>query len=373
MADEYTEANFKVLRDCQHIRARPGMYIGDTGRSGLTYLVMLLAEWALNRLEPSAGVIEISTTSDDTVVIRTNAPPLPTDETLVALATQIHSPGPRQRVRTGLHGLELQAPCALSTRFGIDVHADGVQWRQSFSRGEPVGGIVRIGPTTHTGNTFTFRPDPEIFTQTIAVPIERVCQRLHELAAFYPGLRFTLNGETIYHPDGLVALFDAETDGFDLIQGAPIQGSIETEEGRAQLIFWWYDGPPRLVSFANGSRTLNGEHVRGFRTALTRVLGQRPSVQAAQRGQVSLGEVVQSDLVAVISVEVADPFYGGPTRDNLSNTEAFRLLDALTARLLDEQSMELHAVEAHVVLNIEADLQDAHLRATRRDPKRREW
>jgi DNA gyrase/topoisomerase IV subunit B len=82
--------------------------------------------------------------------------------------------------------------------------------------------------------------------------------------------------------------------------------------------------------------------------------------------------VVPYHLVAVIGVEVADPFYGGPTRYNLSNTEAFRLLDALTARLLDEQAMQLDAVEARVVLNIEADIEAAHLRAIRCDPKRRE-
>jgi DNA gyrase subunit B len=285
MADEYTEANFKVLRGCEHIRQRPGMYIGDTGSYGLTHLVVTLVEWAINRLEPDMAVLEVSLPADGPIVVRDNAPPLPVDETLRDLWRHARAAHSLRPVIHTLYGFTLQTPFALSSQSAIDVHADGVQWRQSFSRGEPVGGIVRIGPTTHTGNTFTFRPDPEIFTQTIAVPIERVCQRLHDLAALYPGLRFTLNGETIHHPDGLVALFDAETDGFETIHGAPIQGSIETEEGRAQVVFGWHDGPPRIVSFANGSRTLNGEHVRGFRTALTRVLGQRPSVQAAQRGQ----------------------------------------------------------------------------------------
>ncbi len=371
---EYSSEHFQVLRNADHIRQRPGMYIGDTGAHGLHHLVYELIYNAVD--EAQAGYcknIVVKAHADESCSVGDDGRGIPAEmhagegrPVLEVVMTSTGTSGKFDRgaykVSLGLHGMGLKAVNALSERTEAVVQRGGRTYRQEYERGKATTGIKDIGASERTGTTIHFWPDPQIFHDAKLV-FEMLESRCRELCFLNKGLAMRLVDERsgkeqqFKYDGGLADLLTWHTQNLTPVC-APITGDIETEEGRASIAFAWYeDAGESIRCYCNCGYVLRGEHLRGIRSARTRHavdLGPRlPALRDALAGRVTFADVARMGFVAVISFELADPMYGAPTRDLLNNTEAFRLSVALVRQCLErfaqERPDDARAVEAFLI------------------------
>src|SRR5438477_10194839 len=174
-ADAYEGENVDILRDAAHIRARPGMYIGDTGSKGLHHLVY---ELVYNSVDESlAGFchnIHVKINDDGSLSVADDGRGIPVDihpkvgrPTLEVVLTTAGA-GAKFDKRTyktsaGLHGMGAKAVTALSEWVEAEVRRDGRVYKQEFERGKAITGVSEMGASLgRTGTKITFKPDHEI-------------------------------------------------------------------------------------------------------------------------------------------------------------------------------------------------------------------
>src|SRR5437763_12606374 len=173
-SSRYEGENVEVFRDAAHIRARPGMYIGDTSTKGLHHLVYELVYNSVD--EALAGfchnihvVIHVDgslSVSDDGRGIPVDVHPETGRSTLELVLTTVGA-GAKFDKRTyktsaGLHGMGAKAVTALSEWTEAEVRRGGRVYMQEYERGKPTTEVKDIGTTRRTGTTVSFKPDPEI-------------------------------------------------------------------------------------------------------------------------------------------------------------------------------------------------------------------
>ena len=161
------------------MRKRPGMYIGSTSSSGLHHLVYEIVDNAID--EALAGYCdEISVTIQEGDVIRVtdNGRGIPVDiqpqtgkPALEVVFTILHAGGKfgggGYKVSGGLHGVGASVVNALSEWLEVQVHKDGKIYEMKFSRGHVTQDMTVVGETDRHGTVVTFKPDPEMFEDTV--------------------------------------------------------------------------------------------------------------------------------------------------------------------------------------------------------------
>src|SRR5690606_16787506 len=155
------------------------MYIGSTGERGLHHLVQEVVDNAVDEaLAGYCDTIEVTLLADGGVRVVDNGRGIPVDmhptegrPTVQVVMTILHAGGKfggsGYAVSGGLHGVGISVVNALSSRVETQIRRQGYVWNQSFANGGmPVGDLRRGEPTTETGTSQTFWPDPEIFEST---------------------------------------------------------------------------------------------------------------------------------------------------------------------------------------------------------------
>ena len=176
----YGGAQIQVLEGLEAVRKRPGMYIGSTGPSGLHHLVYEIVDNAID--EALAGYcthIEVTIKPGNIIEVSDNGRGIPVDiqpklgiPAVTVVYTVLHAGGKfggedsGYKVAGGLHGVGASVVNALSEWLTVRVRRDGAEYEQSFKRGKPDGDLKKIGAAASTGTTVTFKPDPEMFTET---------------------------------------------------------------------------------------------------------------------------------------------------------------------------------------------------------------
>src|SRR5436305_1809252 len=224
-ADDYIPENVDILRDAAHIRARPGMYIGDTGSKGLHHLVY---ELVYNSVDESlAGFchnIHVRINDDDSLSVTDDGRGIPVEihpkvgrPTLEVVLTTVGA-GAKFDKRTyktsaGLHGIGAKAVTALSEWTEAEVRRNGKVYKQEYERRPATTEVKEIGiaPNNRTGTKITFKPDPEIFKDT-TFSFDILEGHLRELAYLNKGLSITLTDEKTskeekFHAEGGVSEF----------------------------------------------------------------------------------------------------------------------------------------------------------------------
>ena len=217
----YNAEKIEVLKGLEPVRKRPGMYIGNTGRSGLNHLVQEIIDNAVD--EHMAGYctrIDVVINEDGSATIADNGRGVPVDmhptekqpaERVVY--TVLHAGGKfnssTYKISGGLHGVGSAVVNALSKKLIVDVFRDGYVYHDSYAYGKPTTKLVdnelpkeRISessmktvfgekvPARHTGTTVTIYPDDEIF-ETIKFKCSAIKQRIKETAYLNPDLTIT--------------------------------------------------------------------------------------------------------------------------------------------------------------------------------------
>ena len=371
VTEEYDASQIQVLEGLEAVRKRPGMYIGSTSSSGLHHLVYEIVDNSID--EALAGYcthIEVTIEQGNTIRVSDNGRGIPVDiqeqtgkSALEVVFTVLHAGGKfgggGYKVSGGLHGVGASVVNALSEWLTVQVHKDGKIYEMSFSRGDIVEEIHVVGETDHTGTTVRFKPDPEMFDDTI-YDYEILHTRMREQAFLNGGLKITLEdqregqeqSESMCYEGGIREFVTWLNNHKTPIHDEVIYLSGSKSDAVAEIAIQYNDGfSENLISFANDIHTPEGGmHETGFKTALTRVInayGQKNNIIKGD-DKVS-GEDVREGIAAVISVKLPEAQFEGQTKQKLGNAYIRTLVDAIVNEQLAEY-FEEHPAAAKAIL-----------------------
>ena len=376
---EYGGAQIQVLEGLEAVRKRPGMYIGSTGPSGLHHLVYEIVDNSID--EALAGYcthIEVTIKPGNIIEVSDNGRGIPVDiqpklgiPAVTVVYTVLHAGGKfggedsGYKVAGGLHGVGASVVNALSEWLVVHVRRDGAEYEQSFKRGKPDGDLKKIGVAASTGTTVTFKPDPEMFTETTEYDYEILLKRLREESFLNAGVRITLTDErpeSIEKNDGVPPqesmCYEGGVRSFvqylhekrDLTPLHPqvIYMKGEANGAVAEVALQYCDSYNELIlSFANNVHTPEGgTHEEGLKTALTRVFNEfgRAKGYLKEKDENWQGSDVREGMIAVVSVKPQEAQFEGQTKAKLGNTYIKTLVSNIVYNKLSEFLEENPAV-----------------------------
>ncbi|MCL6452863.1 MAG: DNA topoisomerase (ATP-hydrolyzing) subunit B [Alicyclobacillus sp.] len=347
----YDETQIEVLEGLQAVRKRPGMYIGSTSARGLHHLVWEIVDNAVDEaLAGRCDRIIVTVNADESVTVEDNGAGFPvgihpkTGRPAVETAlTVLHAGGKfgggGYKVSGGLHGVGASVVNALSSWMKVEVHRDGKIYVQEYERGNVLYDLKVVGTTDHTGTIVTFKPDPEIFTETTEFQSDILQNRLRELAFLNAGLEIVYRHvreekEVTYKYEGGVAAFvEFLNRSKDVLHPQPVSVSGVRDDVTVEVALQYNDSyATTLFSFANNIHTHEGgTHESGFKSALTRVINDyaRKANLLKENDANLSGDDVREGLTAIISVKVTEPQFEGQTKTKLGNSEVRGIVESL--------------------------------------------
>jgi DNA gyrase subunit B len=367
----YTAEQIQVLEGREHVRRRPGMYIGGTDTKGLHQLVYEVVDNAVDEaLAGYAKRIVVTLFADGSCQVDDDGRGIPVDvhkkEGLSALElvmTRLNAGGKfgggGYKVSSGLHGVGVSAVNFLSARQQVWVHRGGKVYHQEYERGVPKGAVKTVGKTDHTGTVVRFWPDPQIFPDT-KFDREVILHRLREMAYLNKRLEITLADEsvgstnTFFFEGGIVAFVRALNRDKTVVNSPPFYVDREIEQSQVEIALQYNETfVENVLAFANTIYNPDGgAHLTGFRSALTNVLNRyarKASILKESDPNLS-GEDVREGLTAVVSVKVLEPQFESQTKAKLNNAEvqghvSLALTEGLTQYLEENPSEGRRIIE----------------------------
>ncbi|WP_417913589.1 DNA topoisomerase (ATP-hydrolyzing) subunit B [Candidatus Electronema sp. JM] len=354
----YGADQIKVLDGLEAVRKRPSMYIGNTAEEGLHHLIYEVVDNSIDEaLAGYCNQIKVILLEDGSCSVEDNGRGIPVDkhptENMTALElvlTTLHAGGKfdhsSYKVSGGLHGVGVSVVNALSTHVTAEVRRNGKLYRQTFSYGAKTSELEVVGTSEHTGTTITFKPDPEIFTQTVVFKYEIVLNRLRELAFLNRGVHITLKdeqsgAEDVFHYEGgVVEYVEHLNRNRTPIHPQPIFLEGEQEQVQVEVCLQYVDSyTERLASFVNNINTREGgSHVAGFRAALTKCINKYATddIVPKHMKEKMEGDDVREGLTAIISVRVPNPQFEGQTKTKLGNSEVKGIVASICTEQLGD-------------------------------------
>ncbi|MBR6172586.1 MAG: DNA gyrase subunit B [Eubacterium sp.] len=371
----YNAEKIEVLKGLEPVRLRPGMYIGNTGRSGLNHLVQEIIDNSVDEhLAGYCSQIDVIINEDGSATISDNGRGVPVDmhptEKMPAervVYTVLHAGGKfnssTYKISGGLHGVGSAVVNALSKELIVDVYRDGYVYHDTYAYGVPTTKLVdgelpkeRIADAQcrtasgerisakHTGTTVTIRPDDTIF-ETVKFKCSAIKQRIKETAYLNPDLTITFwnrrdgeEKETFHQPGGLHAFVEDIATG--LTHTSPIVEIQGERDGIwAQIDFvMTEDGDENIIGFTNNiTNPEGGTHVTSWKSAFAKVVNQyaRNDLGLLKEKDSNLsGADIRSGMVSVISVRHPDPQFEGQTKTKLSNTDVVKAVEDIVKEQL---------------------------------------
>ena len=370
--NDYNASEIQVLEGLEAVRKRPGMYIGSTSTSGLHHLVYEIVDNSID--EALAGYctdITVQINPDNTITVIDNGRGIPVDiqaqtgrPALEVVFTVLHAGGKfgggGYKVSGGLHGVGASVVNALSEWLTVQVHKDGKIHEMKFSRGHITQEMTIVGTTDHTGTTVTFKPDPEMFEDTV-YSYDTLHTRMREEAFLNAGLRIRTidlregqeQSDEMCYEGGIREFVTFLNKSKDALHSGVIYMSGTKGDSYAEVALQYNDGyQENILSFANNVHTPEGGmHETGFKAALTRVLNAYGlKVGLIKEGDKVSGEDCREGLTAVISVKLTDAQFEGQTKAKLGNASMRTLVDAIVSDKL-MQFLDENPVVARTILD----------------------
>ncbi|MBQ6048305.1 MAG: DNA topoisomerase (ATP-hydrolyzing) subunit B, partial [Oscillospiraceae bacterium] len=353
VTQEYDASQIQVLEGLEAVRKRPGMYIGSTSSSGLHHLVYEIVDNSIDEaLAGYCDTIEVEIEDGDIIRVSDNGRGIPVDiqaqtgkSALEVVFTVLHAGGKfgngGYKVSGGLHGVGASVVNALSEWLEVQVHKDGKIYEMKFSRGDITEHIKVIGETDRTGTVVRFKPDGEMFDDTV-YDYDILHTRMREQAFLNAGLKISTRdlrpGKEQYdemcYEGGIREFVEYINRNKTPLHNGVIYMKDVRSDSVAEIAMQYNDSYNEiLVSFANNIHTPEGGmHETGFKTALTRVINAYGVKNGYLKGEEKLsGEDCREGLTAVISVKLTEPQFEGQTKAKLGNAEMRSLVDSVVA------------------------------------------
>tara|TARA_B100001778_G_scaffold7015_1_gene5721 strand:+ start:5889 stop:7829 length:1941 start_codon:yes stop_codon:yes gene_type:complete len=374
---KYSADSIQALEGMEHVRKRPSMYIGDVGLRGLHHLVYEVVDNSIDEaLAGHCDTISVTINEDNSITTEDNGRGIPVGlhkkegvSALEVVMTKIGAGGKfdkdSYKVSGGLHGVGVSCVNALSSSLKATVFRDGKVWEQDYERGKPLSPVKEVGSSKKRGTLVTFKPDTEIFNQTIEYNYETLSQRLRELSFLNKGISLSIKdhrqkdssgeylGETFYSKDGLkefIKFLDEHRE--------PIVENVISIEGEKHDIpvevamIYNTSYSENLHSYVNNINTHEGgTHLSGFRRGLTSTLkkyADSSGLLDKLKFEIS-GDDFREGLTAIVSVKVAEPQFEGQTKTKLGNREVSSAVSQAVSEML-ENYLEEHPNDAKIIV-----------------------
>ena len=371
ITQEYDASQIQVLEGLEAVRKRPGMYIGSTSSSGLHHLVYEIVDNSID--EALAGYcdrIEVVIEPGDVISVADNGRGIPVDiqeqtgkSALEVVFTVLHAGGKfgggGYKVSGGLHGVGASVVNAMSEWLIVQVHKNGKIYEMRFSRGHITQEMRIIGDTDRTGTTVRFKPDPEMFEDTV-YDYDILHTRMREQAFLNGGLYISTEDkregseqkDEMCYEGGIREFVSFINQNKTPLHNDVIYMKGERDDSEAEIALQYNDSYNEIiVSFANNIHTPEGGmHETGFRTALTRVLNAYGiKVGLLKNDDKLTGEDCREGMTAIISVKLTEPQFEGQTKAKLGNSEMRTLVDSVVSDKLEQFLEENPAVGKAII------------------------
>lgn len=367
----YDENQIQVLEGLEAVRKRPGMYIGSTSGKGLHHLVWEIVDNSID--EALAGYcdeINVIIEQDNSITVTDNGRGIPVGihekmgrPAVEVIMTVLHAGGKfgggGYKVSGGLHGVGASVVNALSTQLDVTVYRDGKVYYQEFHRGAPVADLKVIGESDRTGTTTHFKPDPEIFTETLEYEFDILANRIRELAFLNRGIKIIIEDKRTdkkneyFYEGGIKSYVEHLNRSREVIHEEPIYMEGEKEGISIEVALQYNDGfASNIYSFANNIHTYEGgTHESGFKTALTRVINDYARKNNLFKDQDAnlTGEDVREGLTAIVSIKHPDPQFEGQTKTKFGNSEVRGITDAIFSEGFEKFLLENPSIARKIV------------------------
>ena len=316
---QYTEDNIRSLDWKEHIRMRPGMYIGKLGDGsspddGIYILLKEVIDNCIDEFVMGAGkTIEIRI-KDKEVHVRDYGRGIPLGK-VVDVVSKMNTGGKYDsrafKKSVGLNGVGTKAVNALSTSFRVESVRDQQIKAAIFAYGELVEDLPVEDTSRRKGTKVSFVPDPEIF-KNYKYRSEYVAKMLKNYVYLNPGLTIDFNGEKYHSANGLKDLLEDNMNKEDMLypiihlRGDDIE--IAITHSKTQYSEEYH-------SFVNGQNTTQGgTHQAAFREAVVKTVREF-------YGKNYDASDIRKSIVAAISVKVMEPVFESQTKTKLGSTE----------------------------------------------------
>jgi DNA gyrase subunit B len=350
---QYESADIQVLEGIEHVRLRPGMYIGTTSSRGLHHLVYEVVDNSID--EAMAGhcdriIVRLRRdggceVEDDGRGIPVKPIPKAKDRrpavevVLTTLNAGGKFGGEGYRISGGLHGVGVSVVNALSAKLTVQVMRDGFTWTQNFARGKATTKLTKGKASRKTGTIITFWPDPEVFEEGVEFDVKMLAERLQEHAFLTKGVEIQLIDERGAKPEkqvfkasgGIADFVKFLATGKDTIHNRVVSMETREADAEADIALQWTGAYSESIhSFANTINTHEGGmHEEGLKKALTNVVNRYARTKGIlkEKDDNLLGEDVREGLIAIVSVRLREPQFEGQTKTKLGNTSMRSLVE----------------------------------------------
>ena len=335
----YTEDNIRSLDWKEHIRLRPGMYIGKLGDGsspddGIYILLKEVLDNCVDEFVMGAGkTIEISI-KDSTVTVRDFGRGIPLGK-VVDVVSKMNTGGKYDskafKKSVGLNGVGTKAVNALSSSFIVESNREKQSKRAAFQYGilsedSPVGDSSR-----RRGTKVVFVPDATIFKNYI-YRIEYVERMVKYYVYLNPGLTIDLNGQKFFSKNGLKDLLTDQTNENDLtypiihLRGDDIE--VALTHSKTQYSEEYH-------SFVNGQHTTQGgTHQAAFREGLVKTIRE-------YFGKNYEASDIRKSIISAVSIKVTEPVFESQTKTKLGSTEMGDGMPSVRSYIVDFLNTQL--------------------------------
>ncbi len=355
-SNAYNDDSITVLEGLEHVRKRPGMYIGSTDERGLHHLVWEIVDNAIDEALAGYGKeITVTINEDNSITVEDNGRGVPCGlhatgkNTMEIIYTKLNAGGKfggnGYKTTGGLHGVGASVVNALSTYMIVTSYREGKIHQMRFDNGgTKVSKMQILGDTKKTGTTVTFKPDPSIFTTTLYV-YDTIKTRIRESAFLIKNLKMVLKdkrsnkSDTFIYENGISEYVAFLTSGKKPVHNvAYFEGTYnvpDTQEAiEVEVALQFIDSySETIVSFVNNVKTGDGgSHETGFKTALTRAFNDYAHkfnlIKAAQTLE---GTDIRAGMTAVVSVRIGEKLleFEGQTKGKLGTPAAKTAVDSV--------------------------------------------
>lgn len=363
---DYNAESIQVLEGLEAVRKRPGMYIASTSSKGLHHLVWEIVDNSID--EAMAGYathIEVTIGLNNTITVKDDGRGIPVDihpktgkSTVETIYTVLHAGGKfgggGYKVSGGLHGVGASVVNALSDYLEVKVYKNGNIYFQRFEQGgspkEPLK-IIGECDINRTGTTVTFKPDPEIFTETTIFDYDVLKTRLEELAYLNKGLKLFLIDERVEpnkkdefcYTGGLVQYVEKLNKNKETINKI-IDVTGSENDISIEVAFQYNNGfISNIYSFVNNIVTPEGgTHEEGVRRSLTRIINKYAQTNKflKEKDDPLTGEDVREGLTMIVSCKHPNPQFEGQTKTKLGNSEVRSIADKIFSEQFERFLLE---------------------------------
>ncbi|WP_424969435.1 DNA topoisomerase IV subunit B [Dinoroseobacter sp. S76] len=355
-ASSYDASSIQVLEDMEHVRLRPGMYIGGKDDRALHHMVAEIIDNSMDEaVAGHATWIEVELHENGHVSVRDNGRGIPTGphpkdpkkSALEIIFCTLNAggkfSGDNYETSGGLHGVGSSVVNALSDHLRVEVARNRELYAMEFSQGVPRGPLEKIGAAPNRrGTAVTFHPDPEIFGSLHLKPA-RLFKMARSKAYLFSGVEIRWKtaiddgdtpAEATFHFPGGLSDYLSETLGQAATYAdAPFAGTVTFDKfGRPGKVEWAINWTPArdgfIQSYCNTVPTPEGgTHEAGFWAAILKGIKAYGELVNNKKAGTITREDLTTGAGALVSCFIREPEFVGQTKDRLATVEAQRMVE----------------------------------------------